>query len=245
MKIIIKENQALALEASKDVEDRISKSIAEKGTACLVLGTGNSQLKFLDSLRERAIDWRKVIIFHLDEYIGISDDHPAGFVRYLREKIIQHIQPLQFHPIISNENEVEETLNNYTQLLKEHPIDVACVGIGENGHLAFNDPGVADFKDQQSIKVVELDHECRMQQLNEGWFDRLGAVPKTAITLTIPTIMNAKHISCFVPDQRKAIAVKNALEGEINSSCPASILRKHPSVHLYLDPPSATLLSNH
>lgn len=245
MKIIIKEHQALALEASKDVEDRLSKSIEEKGKACMVLATGNSQLKFLDSLRKSTIDWSKVIIFHLDEYIGIPEDHPAGFVRYLREKIIHHIQPLQFHPIISNENEVEKTLGNYSKLLKAHTIDIACVGVGENGHLAFNDPGVADFKDKQSIKVVELDHECRMQQFNEGWFDSFGTVPKTAITLTIPTIMNAKHISCFVPDLRKAIAVKNAIEGEINSSCPASILRKHPSVNLYLDPPSATLLSNH
>lgn len=244
MNITIEKHNILAQIAANNVEKTILNSINTKGKANIVLATGNSQLLFLKELRKKLIPWEKVVIFHLDEYIGLKENHHSSFRKYLIDNIIKHITPKQFHPIKADTENLEEEINNYTNLLNENPIDLACIGIGENGHLAFNDPGVANFNDIKSIKVVELDNECRMQQFNEGWFDSIDTVPRTALTLTISAIMAAKHISCFVPDERKALAVKNSLEGKINLSCPASILRNHSSVKLYLDPPSASMLSN-
>jgi glucosamine-6-phosphate deaminase len=217
--------------------------LKKKGIAHIILATGSSQLKFLAELRKKMIPWKKVVVFHLDEYMGLAEDHPAGFRHYLRKNIIDHVQPRKFYPIDATNIITEEILTSYSVLLRAHPIDLACVGIGENGHLAFNDPGVADFNDPLLIKPVTLDLQCREQQWKEGWFETLDLVPKKALTLTIPAIMNANHISCFVPDKRKAQAVKNAIEGEITENCPASVLRNHPSVDLYLDPPAASLLS--
>ena len=244
MKISIGRHKSVALEAAKSVEIKIADEIKSKGIVNLVLATGSSQLLFLKALRKRPISWEKVIIFHLDEYIGLEENHPASFRHYLKENIIKHIRPKEFYPINTEGKSLEDIIENYAQLLKKYPIDIACIGIGENGHLAFNDPGVADFRDQKSVKMVTLDEHCRRQQLDEGWFESIDIVPKTALTLTIPTIMSAQHISCFVPEERKANAVKNALEGAIDESCPASILREHPSVNLYLDPPSAKLLKH-
>jgi glucosamine-6-phosphate deaminase len=211
--------------------------------AHLILATGNSQLKFLASLRKTKILWNKVIVFHLDEYLGLDQKHPASFRNYLRSNIIDAVKPHRFYPLDADREDLDQMIKEYDGLLRKYPVDVACIGIGENGHLAFNDPGVADFNDKKLIKEVLLDRDCRLQQLNEGWFEDMDAVPKKAITLTIPAIMNAKHINCFVPDNRKAKAVKNALEGDIVASCPASVLRKHSSVNLFLDPPAASLLS--
>ncbi len=177
--------------------------------------------------------------FHLDECIGLEENHPASFRHYLKQNIIKHIRPKEFYPVNTEGKSLDEVIENYAQLLKKHPIDIACIEIGENGHLAFNDPGVANFRDQKSVKMVALDQDCRRKQFDEGWFESIDIVPKTALTLTILTIMSAQHISCFVPEERKANEVKNALEGAIDESCPASILREHPSVNLYLDPPSA------
>ena len=242
MKVYIDPHQSLAIKAASAVELKIANAITKNGIAHIILATGSSQLLFLKALRDRQIEWEKVIIFHLDEYIGLEESHPASFRYYLRENIIQHITPHAFYPINTDSENLDEVMENYTQLLEKYPTDIACIGIGENGHLAFNDPGVADFSDQKSVKIVALDEHCRRQQYDEGWFESIDFVPKTAITLTIPTIMSAQHISCFVPEERKANAVKNALQGAIIESCPASILREHPSVELYLDPPSAMLL---
>jgi len=244
LKINIKEHESLAEQAAQSIEKRIARAINAKGIAHIILATGSSQLLFLKALREKSISWDKVIVFHLDEYIGLKENHPASFRRYLKENIIRHINPKKFYPINADYKSLEEVIENYSKLLEKHPIDLACIGIGENGHLAFNDPGVADFNDNKLIKIVALDQECRRQQFDEGWFESIETVPKTALTLTIPTIMSAQHICCFVPEERKANAVKNALEGAIVESCPASILRKHSSVDLYLDPPSAKLLKN-
>lgn len=242
MKVYIDPHELLAIKAASAVELKIANAISKNGIAHIILATGSSQLLFLKALRDRQIEWEKVIIFHLDEYIGLEESHPASFRYYLRENIIQHITPQAFYPINTDSENLDEVIENYTQLLEKHPTDIACIGIGENGHLAFNDPGVADFSDQKSVKIVALDEHCRRQQYDEGWFERIDFVPKTALTLTIPTIMSAQHICCFVPEERKANAVKNALQGAIIESCPASILREHPSVELYLDPPSAMLL---
>ena len=175
----------------------------------------------------------------MDEYIGLEESHPASFRHYLKENIIQHISPKKFYPIDGDLARLEEMMDNYAQLLEKLPIDLACIGIGENGHLAFNDPGVADFNDSKLIKVVALDQECRRQQFDEGWFKSIDTVPKNSPYFDHPNHYECQHISCFVPEERKAHAVKNALEGAIDESCPASILREHASVDLYLDPPSA------
>lgn len=243
MKLTVQDHEKLAQAAANDVEKRLEKAISGRGMAHLILATGNSQLKFLASLRKTKIQWNKVIVFHLDEYLGLDQKHPASFRNYLRSNIIDAVKPHRFYPLDADREDLDQMIKEYDGLLRKYPVDVACIGIGENGHLAFNDPGVADFNDKKLIKEVLLDRDCRLQQLNEGWFEDMDAVPKKAITLTIPAIMNAKHINCFVPDDRKAKAVKNALEGDIVASCPASVLRKHPSVHLFLDPPAASLLS--
>ena len=244
MKVTIKEHELIAKEAALSAEGYISKAIEAKGTAHIILATGNSQLLFLKALREISVSWEKVIIFHLDEYIGLDENHPSSFRHYLKENIIKHISPKEFYPINTEGKSLEKAIEHYTQLLVDHPVDIAFIGIGENGHLAFNDPGVADFNDQKYVKVVALDEHCRKQQYDEGWFESIEVVPKKALTLTIPTIMSAQHISCFVPEERKANAVKNTIDGDIVETCPASILRKHPSVNLYLDPPSAKLLKH-
>ena len=243
MKLTIQDHEKLAQAAANDVEKRLEKAISGQGMAHLILATGNSQLKFLASLRKTKIQWNKVIVFHLDEYLGLDQKHPASFRNYLRSNIIDAVKPNRFYPLDADREDLDQMIKEYDGLLRKYPVDVACIGIGENGHLAFNDPGVADFNDKKLIKEVLLDKDCRLQQLNEGWFEDMDAVPKKAITLTIPAIMNAKHINCFVPDDRKAKAVKNALEGNIVASCPASVLRKHPSANLFLDPPAASMLS--
>ena len=243
MKLTIQDHQKLAQTAAHDVEKHLEKAISERSVAHLILATGNSQLKFLASLKKTKIQWNKVIVFHLDEYLGLDQNHPASFRNYLRRNIIDVVKPHLFYPLDADREDLDQMIKEYAGLLRRHPVDVACIGIGENGHLAFNDPGVADFNDKKLIKEVLLDIDCRLQQLNEGWFEHMDAVPKKAVTLTIPAIMNANHINCFVPDDRKAKAVKNALEGDILASCPASVLRKHPSVNLFLDPPAASLLS--
>ncbi len=217
------------------VKEKIDAAIAEKGSANLILATGTSQFAFIEALKKKDIDWKKVNVFHLDEYVGISETHPASFRKYLKERILNIVKPANAYLIEGDAKDVDEVLNNYENLLKNHPIDIACIGIGENGHIAFNDPPVADFNDPKLIKVVELDEDCRKQQLGEGWFPTLEDVPGKAFSLTITAIMNCKAISCVVPDERKAKAVNNTINGPIAVSCPASILRKHPNTVLFLD----------
>jgi len=228
--------------AANFVANRLQKAIQAKGSANLILATGASQLTFLDALKKMAIEWNKITVFHLDEYKGISDQHPASFRKYLKDRILDIVKPGKVYLINGDAANLEKMINEYETLLAGHPIDVACIGIGENGHIAFNDPAVADFNDPRLVKVVELDHACRMQQLNEGWFSTLDDVPKEAVTLTITAIMNCKTICCFVPDARKSTAVYNTLNGEISTACPASILRKHPDTILFLDLPAASLI---
>ena len=191
-------------------------------------------------MQQKEIDWQKITVFHLDEYKGISDTHPASFRKYLKDRILSNVKPKQVYFLNGDAENITDEINRYTTLLKQHPIDVACIGIGENGHIAFNDPPVADFEDSDLVKLVTLDEACRTQQLDEGWFPSFDAVPKQALTLTIPAIMSSKTISCAVPDERKANAVYNALYGKIHTACPASILRTHPSTTLFLDAASAS-----
>ena len=233
----------LSKAAADLVAKRLKKVIKKKKKAAIILATGISQFGFLDALREKNdIDWKKITVFHLDEYRGISESHHASFRKYLKERIINLVRPGQVHFINGDAKDSQKECKRYETLLKHEKIDVACIGIGENGHLAFNDPPVADFNDKKLVKIVTLDDACRKQQFGEGWFRSLKDVPRKAMTLTIPAIMRAEMISCVVPDRRKAQAVRDALKGHITTNCPASILRKHNNVHLFLDISSAELL---
>lgn len=243
IKVEVFENgQELGKAAAKSVAGSLQKSIAEKGKANLILATGASQFQFLEHLQKLEIDWEKITVFHLDEYKGMAITHPASFRKYLKERILDNVNPKKVYYLGGDAEDIEAEVARYEELLRNHPIDVACIGIGENGHIAFNDPPVADFNDPKLVKVVELDEACRKQQLGEGWFPTFDDVPTHALSLTIPAIMNCSHISCVVPDERKADAVFNTINAEISTACPATILRTHPNTILYLDSSSASKL---
>ena len=225
--------------AAERVEGHLASAIARRGGANLVLASAMSQLSFLQALQGKAIEWARVAVFHLDEYTELPEDHPASFRRFLRERILDAVRPGRVHLIRGDADDLETEIERYESLLRSHPIDVACIGIGENGHIAFNDPPVADFADARLVKEVELDDACRRQQVNEGWFPSFEATPRRAITLTVPAIMSSGVISCVVPGERKADAVHDALNGPVATACPASILRRHDNATLFLDPASA------
>ena len=217
--------------------------LKEKGSAAVILATGNSQIQFLASLIALGgVDWSKVTLFHMDEYLGIDGNHPASFRRYMRERVASRIQPRVFNYIVGDCLEPFQEAERYSRLIKAQPIDLCCLGIGENGHIAFNDPPVADFGDPHTLKLVKLDDACKWQQVNEGHFPSLESVPPYAFTLTIPTLCSAKRLLCICPEKRKADAVKAALDGPIDESCPASILRKQSHATLFLDRDSAARL---
>ena len=216
--------------AANFVSIQLKQAIDKKGEANLILATGASQFPFLDALKMKDIDWEKITVFHLDEYRGISMEHPASFRKYLKDRILDLVKPKKVYLLDGNAPNLSKVVEEYEKLLKSHPIDLACIGIGENGHIAFNDPPVADFNDPKFVKIVELDKECRMQQY----------VPKEALSLTITAILSCKTISCVVPDKRKSNAVFNTLYNEISTTCPASILREHNDTVLFLDEPSAS-----
>ena len=231
--------EELGLAAAQHAAEVIAKLAPE--SVNILFATGTSQFPLVEGLKKQDIDWQRVHGFHLDEYKGISPDHPASFRLWLRERIDQQFHPAAFNYIQGDAPDIGAECQRYAALLKENPIDVGFIGIGENGHIAFNDPPVADFQDKQLVKVVELDEACRKQQLGEGWFPTLDDVPREAVTLTIPAIMSCKTIISVVPEARKAQAVRDALLGPIEHACPASILRTHPGVTLYLDQESASL----
>jgi len=227
--------------AARDAETIINRAISESGAAYVIAATGASQFEFLDSLVVEEIDWAKVVFFHLDEYVGLPESHPASFRRYLKERILSRIQPRSFHLIDGEAGDVYEECRRVGELISRETIDIAFVGIGENGHLAFNDPP-ADFETDEPYIVVNLDQRCRQQQVGEGWFKSLDEVPTQAISMSIRQILRSRNILCIAPDQRKAVAVKNCIELEVSPMHPASVLQKHESVTLYLDRASASLL---
>jgi glucosamine-6-phosphate deaminase len=240
--LIFESNEALGARAAEDLVAILSAAIAERGRASLILATGNSQLKFMEALRVKAgIDWDKVVVFHMDEYLGMSDGHPASFPKYIREKLTDHVHPRAFYAMRGDAPDVQAELARYRDLLARHPADACVLGIGENGHLAFNDPP-ADFETGAAIHVVELDERCRMQQVGEGHFATLADVPTQALSLTVPALLAAGRVLGVVPEARKAEAVRAALRGPVTPGCPASILRTRPHVTLYLDRDSAGLL---
>lgn len=222
----------------------IREAVRTRGEARIIVATGNSQLEFSDALvRRQDVPWARVVVFHMDEYASMSEDHPASFRRWVRERIVERTRPAAAHYILGDAPDLEAECDRYAELLLEAPIDCAFVGIGENGHIAFNDPHEADFFDPKVVKVVTLDDACRRQQVGEGHFPSLEETPERALTLTCPALMRAVHVVCCVPDARKATAVRAAVEGPVSTSCPASLLRTHPNAELYLDGASAAGLT--
>jgi glucosamine-6-phosphate deaminase len=223
--------------------DLRERTIRQKGEANVILATGNSQLTFLKALSTAPVEWSKVNIFHMDEYIGLDPAHPASFPFFLKLHILDNIQPKAFFPIPpSSQQNAQEVCKDYEELLHSYPADLCALGIGENGHLAFNDPPFADFKDSCWVKIVKLDNASRRQQVGEGHFKNIDEVPTHAITLTIPALLAARHILALVPEARKSDAVYRSLTGPITAECPGSILRRTPHAHLYLDANSAKKL---
>ncbi|MBV6627539.1 MAG: glucosamine-6-phosphate deaminase [Rivularia sp. (in: Bacteria)] len=235
----------LALSTATIVQQYLVSILEQQQTATVIFATGNSQLKFLDYLVKLSnIDWSKIICFHLDEYLGISANHSSSFRYYLRKRIEQLISPQEFHYIEGDTLEPLRECDRYSKLLATQPVDLCMLGIGENGHLAFNEPSVADFKDSYKVKLVKLDSVNHQQQVDEGHFPNLESVPKYAFTLTIPTICTAKKIICLAPGKRKAEVVKQLLEGNITEQFPASILRQQPQASLLLDVDAASLIDS-
>lgn len=245
MEISVQENpEKLGQHAGKKAAELIKSAIKEKGNANIILATGSSQFGTISQLiEEEDIDWSVVTMFHLDEYIGLPVTHKASFRKYLKERFVDKVPKLKGVNYINGEaDDPAVECKRLEGLIRQSPIDVALVGIGENGHLAFNDPP-ADFDTDSAYKVVDLDTACRQQQINEGWFPGMEDVPHQAISMTIKQIMLSKHIICSVPDARKAKAVKNTVEQKVSNLYPASILQDHPNCYLYLETASASLLN--
>jgi len=240
---IFDDKNTLAREASEHAARTLRAALQEKETARIIAATGASQFEFLDFLTNaEGIDWKRVEMFHLDEYVGLPISHPASFRKYLLERLINKVGLKKYH-FLDGEADPVEVARMAGKRLLAAPADVAFVGIGENGHLAFNDPP-ADFETEEPYIVVELDEACRRQQVNEGWFAEMEDVPRKAISMSVRQILKGKEIIAIVPDARKAAAVKACLEGEISPTAPASILRRHTNTTLYLDRNSASLLSS-
>jgi len=233
---------ALGQAAADDAAKIIQQAIEERNVAYLIAATGASQFEFLDALVVQNIDWSKVVFFHLDEYVGLPEKHPASFRKYLRERIIERVQPREFHLIDGEAADAIEECRRVGNLISRHQIDAAFVGIGENGHIAFNDPP-ANFETEEPYIVVDLDEDCRKQQVGEGWFADMEEVPRRAISMSVQQIMKARNILCVVPDERKAEAVRMCVELEVSPLRPASILQRHNNVTLYLDRESSSRLT--
>jgi len=227
--------------AARDAARIINEAIDERDAAYVIAATGASQFEFLDALSQETIDWRKVVFFHLDEYVGLPESHPASFRRYLKERVVSRVHPRSFHFLDGEADDVDDECRRVGDLIAQQTIDVAFVGIGENGHLAFNDPP-ADFDTEDPYIVVNLDDACRQQQVGEGWFKSLAKVPAQAISMSIKQILKSRNILCIAPDLRKAEAVRASVELEVSPMHPASILQQHERVTLYLDRHSSSLL---
>ncbi|TDA68367.1 MAG: glucosamine-6-phosphate deaminase [Chloroflexi bacterium] len=246
---IYNDNREVGQAAAADAAAHLKQVLNERGHANVILATGNSQLTFLETLRQtRGIDWSKINFFHMDEYINLPTGHPASFPAFLKRHFLDYLQPAAeaFYPVPGQQTdpggrpEDIKGCKEYEDLLRAYPADLCALGIGENGHLAFNDPPFADFNDPVWVKVVKLDEVSRRQQLGEGHFPDLQSVPTHAITLTVPALLAARKVLAIVPEARKAVAVQRAIRGPIDPSCPASILRQNAHVHLYLDRDSAS-----
>lgn len=234
-------NESMGHAAALEAKTIIAGAIQQKGNANIILATGNSQLSFLKVLRElEGIDWSKVNVFHMDEFLGIDPNHRASFPRFLHKNFLDYVDVGKFFPVVGQRDVAEQTCREYEALLKEYPIDIVALGFGENGHIAFNDPPYAKFDDPVWLKIVELDEVSRKQQVGEGHFDSLAEAPTHAITLTIPALLASKRMLCIVPEARKADAVRACLHEPVSEDRPGSILRQIDYAKLFLDAESAT-----
>ncbi len=229
--------------AAHETARMMKKILSEKDEVIMILAAAPSQNEYLAELVAATdVDWSKVIAFQMDEYIGLPENAPQLFANFLRHTVMDKVPIKQFHVLNGNAPDIFLECKRYAKLLKMHPVDICCSGIGENGHLAFNDPQAADFQDSEWVKVVELDEITRQQQVNDGRFEYFNAVPAKAITLTIPAILSARWLTCVVPTKSKARVVEKTLRGKISPDCPASVLRTCENATLYLDPNSASKL---
>ncbi len=236
---VLADPNALARAAAVFAVEAIAAAVSARGVAHVMFASGNSQLAFLDVLvGSSRVEWDRVIGFHMDEYVGIGADHPASFARYMRDRIVGRVSPRAFH-LIDGLAPTETECVRYAGLLHDNPLDLCVMGIGENGHLAFNDPPVADFADPLDVKIVDLDLACRNQQVGEGHFPTVAQVPPRAITVTIPALLRARSVMVIAPDARKSVPVAAALEGPMTTACPASIMQRTPHAHIFLEPASA------
>jgi glucosamine-6-phosphate deaminase len=238
---VFTDKQALGRAAGAAVAGKMRELLAKKPVS-MIFAAAQSQNEFLESLiAEEGIDWSRVTAFHMDEFLGLPGTAPQSFGRWLRDRLFDKVKPGQVHYLDGMVRDVDRECDRYAALLKASPPDITCMGIGENGHLAYNDPPYADFNDPKAVKKVEIDDASRQQQVNEGCFPVVREVPKVAITLTVPTLLAAPWVYCMVPGPRKAAAVKRTLEGPISADCPATILRRHDRAVLYLDQDSSKL----
>jgi glucosamine-6-phosphate deaminase len=234
----------LGAAAAADAATAIREAVDARGHANVMFASGNSQFAFLEALtKRRDVPWSDVIGFHMDEYVGMDATHPASFARYMLERIIDVVHPARFHCVDGTNDPVREC-ERYSALLRAHPLDLCCLGVGENGHLAFNDPPFADFDDPVDVKVITLDDASRRQQVGEGHFATIDDVPRTAVTVTIPALLRAGRVLAIVPEARKSAAIERAVRGPISTDCPASALRLTPHATLYLDAASAADVAN-
>lgn len=244
----IYENRSLmGIEAAKSASKRIKQLLKKKATINIIFAAAPSQNEFLQNLiKKKGIDWSRICAFHMDEYVDLDIEAPQRFGNFLKERIFEKLPFKAVFYLDGNASNLNEECLRYSELLQKYQVDIVCMGIGENAHIAFNDPHVADFNDPNLVKVVALDNECRNQQVNDGCFTSFDKVPSKALTLTIPALMNAQFAFCMVPGKTKAKAVANTLNGEINETYPSTILRKHPNAIMFLDSDSASKIDiNH
>lgn len=226
----------LGTAAAHDVAAKVRQLLAEQARVRMVFAAAPSQNEFLAALvSARDLDWGRIEAFHMDEYVGLAGDAPQSFGRFLRLRLYDLVEPSRVENIDGTAPDLEAECQRYSALLSEQPVDIVCAGIGENGHLAFNDPPVADFDDPKVVKAVTLEDACRTQQVHDGAFATINDVPKTALTLTVPALMLANWLYCMVPGPTKTVAVRNTLKGPISTACPATVMRRHSDAVLYLD----------
>jgi glucosamine-6-phosphate deaminase len=237
------DRDTLGRAAARQSAEIISRALQTRGSARILVATGNSQLSLIEHLAAAKLDWGRVDAFHLDEYVGISGDHPASFRHWIRTRFEEKVHPRSMHYLMGDAPDPDAEARRYASLLLAGPIDLAFVGIGENGHIAFNDPHVADFNDPLTVKRVVLDEACRAQQVHEGHFPDDASVPREALSVTCTGLMRAYHWVCSVPEARKANAVRASLEGPLTPACPGSLVRRHPCAFIYLDHESASKLT--
>jgi len=236
--IINKDSLATGRAAAEHVARKLNEAVSDKGEARLVVSTGSSQFELFEALIKKEIDWRKIEIFHLDEYIGLPVTHKASFRKYLYERFVNHITPGKFYPV-DVEGDIDARIRDLGKSLTAKPVDVGLIGIGVNGHVAFNDPP-ADFDISDPYIVVNLDNQCKLQQVNEGWFGTIDDVPSQAVSMSVRQIMKCKTIISVVPHKVKADAISKTFRNRLTNTVPATILKQHPDYHLYLDYESAS-----